>query len=106
MRLKQFCRLMSVLLLAAGLAAAQNTITFEAPGAGTAAGQGTLAQGIDPLGTTFGYYIDGSSVAHGFLRVWNGYFVTFSAPGAGTGAGQGTFASSLNPEGTITGYPS
>ena len=71
MRLQQFCRLMSVLLLAGGLAAAQNTITFEAPGAGTAAGQGTLAQGIDPLGTTFGYYTDGNSVAHGFLRVWN-----------------------------------
>ncbi len=104
MNLQQFCRLMSVLLLAAGLAVAQNTVTFEAPGAGTAAGQGTLAQGIDLLGTTFGYYTDGSSAAHGFLRFWNGYFVTFSAPGAGTGAGQGTFASSLNPEGTITGY--
>ena len=56
------------------------------------------------LGTTYGYYIDASGVAHGFLRAFYGGFITFSAPGAGTASGQGTFAFSLNPEGTLVGY--
>ena len=41
--------------------------TFDAPSAGTSAGQGTVAFGINPAGG-MGYYVDGSYVTHGFLR--------------------------------------
>ena len=95
---------MSVVLLACSSAGAQKIITFDAPGAGTGSGQGTFSQGISDLGITYGYYIDGNGVAHGFLRFPGGEFATFDAPGAGTAAGQGTFAFSLNPEGALAGY--
>jgi hypothetical protein len=75
-----------VLSLCCSQASGQSIITFEAPGAGTTAGQGTLAEGINAFGTTYGYYIDGGSVAHGFIRPLTGSFTTFSAPGAGTAA--------------------
>jgi hypothetical protein len=42
--------------------------TFDAPGAGTGAGQGTFPDQNDPSGGITGYYIDGSGVYHGFLR--------------------------------------
>ncbi len=41
--------------------------TFEAPGAGTAAGQGTFGVGLTlNLGAITGEYIDGGNVVHGF----------------------------------------
>ncbi len=104
MKRRYFWIMLSVVLLTCGSAAAQKISTFDAPGAGTGAGQGTLSQGISDLGITYGYYIDGSGVAHGFLRLPGGEFATFDAPGAGTAAGQGTFAFSLNPEGALAGY--
>jgi hypothetical protein len=97
------CNEFEVTILSLGLSRAQNIITFDAPGAGTGAGQGTLAQGIiPPTGETFGYFVYPSGAAHGFLRTGNGTFAMFSAPEAGTNSGQGTFASSLNPARTIT----
>ena len=54
-------------------------------------------------GLIFGYYVDSHSVAHGFLRSWEGHYTTFDVSGAGTGAGQGTFPYSINPAVTITG---
>ncbi len=90
-------------ILASGLAIGQTITTFDAPGAGTGAGQGTFSEGISSAGTTFGYYIDARGVAHGFVRNKNGDFLTFSAPGAGTAAGQGTFGFSFNPAGTLAG---
>jgi len=42
--------------------------TFDAPGAGTAAGQGTVPLSINPAGAVAGWYIDASGVTHGFLR--------------------------------------
>src|ERR1700693_627373 len=101
---QEFWKLVAVVVLACGLASAQTITTFDAPGAGTGSGQGTLAEGISAAGTTYGYYFDASGVAHGFLRARNGSFTTFAAPGAGTGSGQGTFAFSLDPAGGITGY--
>lgn len=65
-------------------------ITFDAPGAGTGAGQGTLPIGIVQGDWIMGSYIDAGNVSHGFLRTPWGTFVTFDAPGAGQGAGQGT----------------
>ena len=83
----------------------QPTITtFDAPGAGTAAGQGTFGLGINPPGTIAGIYLDASNVYHGFLRAKGGSITTFNAPGAGTGPFQGTIAFGLNPEGAIAGY--
>src|ERR1700688_25850 len=101
---RQIFATVSVVVLALGLSNAQTVVTFEAPGAGTGAGQGTLAEGVNAAGTIYGYYTDASGVVHGFLRASHGPFTTFSAPGAGTGSGQGTFAISLNPAGTLAGY--
>ncbi len=42
--------------------------TFDAPGAGTSAGQGTVGITIDPAGEIVGLYTDASNVMHGFLR--------------------------------------
>src|SRR6266536_789543 len=82
----------------------QPTITtFDAPGAGTGPGQGTLPFAINPAGTVLGYYIDAGDARHGFLRTPDGAITTFDAPGAGTGPGQGTTAFSINPEGTSAG---
>src|SRR6516164_7884337 len=72
-------------------------ITFDAPGAGTAAGQGTTPIVINPAGVIAGFYVDPSNVVHSFLRSRAGDITTFDAPGAGTGAFQGTFAFSMNP---------
>src|SRR5947208_6412942 len=82
----------------------QPTITtFDAPGAGTGPGQGTLPFAINPAGTVLGYYIDAGDARHGFLRTPDGAITTFDAPGAGTGPGQGTTAFSINPAGAIAG---
>jgi hypothetical protein len=83
----------------------QPTITtFDAPGAGTGAGQGTLPFAINPAGLITGYYLDTGDVFHGFLRIRNGAIATFDVPGAGTGPGQGTVALCNNPVDAITGY--
>ena len=42
--------------------------TFNAPGAGTASGQGTFIGPINPAGAIAGYFLDGSNVYHGYLR--------------------------------------
>ena len=90
-------------------------ITYEAPGAGTGAGQGTQAPGINPAGAITGFYWDDRSVAHGFLRAPDSRITTFDAPGAGSETvsgfygtavglgGQGTYAIAINPEGAIAG---
>ena len=77
---------------------------FDAPSAGTSAGQGTSAFGINPPGAIMGYYLDASNVFHGFLRAKRGSITTFDAPGAGAGPFQGTLAFGLNPVGAIAGY--
>ena len=54
----QLWKVVSVVLLACGLASAQTITTFSAPGAGTGAGQGTGGFGINPQGTVVGSYLD------------------------------------------------
>ena len=41
--------------------------TFDAPGAGTGSGQGTVLYTINPPGAIVGFYVDSSYVSHGFL---------------------------------------
>ena len=83
---------------------AQTVTTFDAPGAGTGAFQGTYAFNIAPSGTIIGYSRDADNVRHGFIRSKQGSYTIFDAPGAGTAAGQGTRAYSINPSGEITGF--
>jgi hypothetical protein len=78
--------------------------TFDAPGAGTGALQGTYATNINPSGTIIGFSRDANDVRHGFIRSQDGSFTLFDAPGAGTDAFQGTRAYAINPSGTLTGF--
>ncbi|MGA2398027.1 MAG: hypothetical protein ABSG30_08210 [Steroidobacteraceae bacterium] len=83
--------------------------TFDAPGAGSAAGSGsgTFPTSINDEGTITGRYIDAHNVNHGFLRTSGGDdFITFDAPGAGktAGSGQGTLPESVSDGGSITGH--
>ena len=77
--------------------------TFEAPGAGTGAGQGTVPENLNPSRTITGQYLDASGVNHGFAGA-PGVLSTFDAPGAGTAAGQGTVPISNDPMNGITGF--
>src|SRR5438105_3639550 len=62
----------------------KTTITkFDAPGAGTAAGQGTFPSGINPSGAITGFIRDANVARHGFLRAPDGTFTIFDDPGAG-----------------------
>ncbi len=64
--------------------------TFDVPGAGTGAGQGTFPYVVIQGEWVAGNYIDASNVYHGFLRAPDGTITKFGVPGGGTGAGQGT----------------
>src|SRR4029453_9261896 len=83
---------------------AQTITTFDAPGGGTGALQGTYATNINPSGTIIGFSRDANDVRHGFVRSRDGSFTIFDAPGAGTAAFQGTRAYAINPSGTMTGF--
>jgi hypothetical protein len=78
---------------------AADFITFAAPGAGTAAGEGTFADAINPVGAVTGSYSDANDVQHGFLRNPDGTFTTFDPPGSVS-----TGPTGINPEGAITGF--
>ena len=100
---------LAVVLVAAG-ATVQNHparnpfTTFDAPGAGTSAGQGTFPWGIIQGGWVMGYYIDAVNVYHGFLRSPSGSITEFEPPDAGTDAGQGAIeVYGMNPARKIAG---
>jgi hypothetical protein len=42
---------------------------FDAPGAGTAFGQGTFANEISASGAITGYFLDSTFAMHGFIRI-------------------------------------
>jgi hypothetical protein len=94
-----------------GFAASGQSVTFDAPGAGTVADPstkffpGTFPGEINDLGQVAGYSIDEKGFFHGFVRYPEGRIKTIDAPGAGTvsGSGQGTVALAINNEGTIVG---
>ena len=85
-------------------ASAQTVTTFDAPGAGTGAFQGTYAFNIHPSGAIIGFTRDANNARHGFIRSQQGNFFLFDVPGAGTSAGQGTVSYAISPGGWITGY--
>src|SRR5271157_5365536 len=91
-------------VLATGSAQAQTFTTFDAPGAGTGAYEGTAPFGINAAGDIAGTYSVAGNVAHGFVRAADGTITEFDAPGAGTGNKQGTFPISINTAGAIAGY--
>jgi len=115
-RLAQFLATGALLVSLAGGANASgssgNIVTFDPPGAGTGAYQGTgctyfpCALAINDAGTIVGSYTDANNVNHGFIRNSDGNFTSFQAPGADTtpNSGNGTGATSINDEGAITGY--
>ena len=73
------------------------------PLAGTANGQGTVANGIATNGNIVGYYVDSSGVQHGFLN--DGSYHTLDDPSAGTFSGAGTLAFGISSSnGNIVGY--
>jgi hypothetical protein len=110
-----FCLVLCTLGLAVSANAGGTTTAitkFDAPGAGTAANQGTIAFGINSAGAITGFIRDASSARHGFLRAPDGTFTIFDDPAAGIcstscgtiGNGQGTRAFAINPSGQITGF--
>src|SRR5690242_2599165 len=58
--------------------------TFDAPGAGTAPGQGTVAFSLNPAGAIAGFFRDANNARHGFLRAPDGTFTIIDDPAAGT----------------------
>ena len=91
-------------LLLAVSALAQNFTTFDAPGAGTGSGLGTLPISINPKGAIAGLDRDANACRHGFIRDKHGNFTIFDDPNAGTGSGEGTRGYSINPAGAVTGW--
>jgi hypothetical protein len=83
-----------------GCGSASTFTTFNAPGAGKSANQGTITFGINVFGVITGYFIDANNVAHGFVTTAPfKHFTILTDPDAGTGSGQGTFAGNIKPEG-------
>lgn len=56
----------------------------DAPGAGTASGQGTTTYDINSSSVVTGEYFDSGNDAHGFLRTPDGTYTTFDVDGAQT----------------------
>ena len=94
----------SIFWLQAQTPSKHKIIKFDAPGAGTGSGEGTLPISINPAGKITGLTRDANLVRHGFLRDNHGKVTVFDDANAGTGSGQGTRGYSINPKGTITGY--
>jgi hypothetical protein len=83
--------------------AANGTITeLNAPGAGTAAKEGTYALGINSAGVIAGSYIDAKKVEHGFIRAANGTYTDINV-GPGTTSLTGTTVFGINDSGVVIG---
>ena len=73
--------------------------TFDAPGAGTANKEGTLAIGINASGVALGAAI-APGVQHGFVRAADNTYTTFDPPGP---PAFGLVAQNINDSGSIVG---
>ena len=77
--------------------APDGTITpFDATGAGTLYGQGTVPYGLNPEGAIVGSYYNSSFELYPFLRAPDGTFTPLTT--------LYTYAVAINPEGTIAGW--
>lgn len=88
--------------LAAGASCQQGNLqftVFDAPGAGTAPGQGTLGLTNNAAGWVVGLYIDSGNTSHGFLRAPNGAITPFDPPGS-----TGTYGFTINASAETAGY--
>jgi hypothetical protein len=82
-------------VLAIFVRAANGVITtFDASGAGT----NTRPISINAAGAITGWYIDASSIYHGFVRAADSTITSFDPPGS-----QATYANSINTAGVIAG---
>ncbi len=75
-------------------------VGFQAKGADTSPGYGTVAQSINDFGEITGYYLDSSGAAHGFLRSPKGRYTSFDPPTANAS----TVPVFINDEGAVVGY--
>src|SRR5690348_14435942 len=75
-------------------------VVFDAPGAGTASGQGTINYDTNNSGVSTGTYIDGSGNNHGFVRAAEGTIATFDVDGSLSQ----TFPDWMNNKGTVVGF--
>jgi hypothetical protein len=83
--------------------AADGTITeLNAPGAGTAAKEGTYALGINSAGTITGSYMDAKKASHGYILATDGTYTEVNV-GPGTTALNGTLIFGINDRGVLTG---
>src|SRR2546429_9209413 len=73
--------------------------TFDAPGAGTGADQGTIPFDITPTGEITGFTRDAAYAHHGSDRARTAAIAVSTAPDPGTATGQATPAYSPNPPG-------
>jgi len=90
------CVVVLTLLACVQLVRAQNLpvstaeiTTFSAPSADTGLFQGTTTLSVNEDGVTAGYYLEATSVKHGFVRDKHGLITTFDAPGASNVPGVG-----------------
>lgn len=74
--------------------------TFN-PGTGNTA---TFVTGINKDKSVVGFWFDGSSAMHGFLRTGDGTIAPVDIEGAGSGALQGTQIESINDRGDLAGF--
>jgi hypothetical protein len=74
-------------------------ISFDAPGAGTGAFQGTIPTCINRDGWIAGTIVDSANAYHGFLRSPDGTFTVFDIPGA-----KWTEVTAINNKGDVVGY--
>jgi len=77
----------------------QKYTTFNVPGDGPGAQQGTMAIGVNTRGSVVGQYMDSNGACHVFLRKPTGKFMKFDPPGA-----VNAWAFGLNDKDTIAGY--
>src|SRR5260370_18296786 len=78
--------------------------TFDVPGAGLGAQQGTYSLSINPAGVLTGQYLDLNNVFQGYRRTVDGTITAIDVLGAGAAAGQGSNPHSISPSGEIAGY--
>ena len=85
-------------------ASGQTIIVYDAPGAGTANGQGTAPISLYGKGVVCGFQIQSNGARKGFVRAADGAITSFNVPGSGTLNNQGTRAYGMTASGRVEGF--